>query len=579
MDWQHSGRIQQTVIYLGKLFRMFIYQNDWKVLPMAAVIAAIVTYVVGGDLYKTMEGTTVGAFAISCVCIWNGFFNSIQVICRERAILKREHRAGLHISAYVFSHMVYQAFLCLAQSIIVVLVLRVADVQLPAASYVMGNAMVDLVFTLFLIAYAADMMALFISSFVRNPTTAMTFMPFIMIFQLIFSGQFFELHGIALTATEFTISKWGMNALCAVGEYNKLPNDSMYKAFMKMDIEETNEKIESAGSAAREEANEFMASGSETSAAQVQAAVTYGNAAQLSPDMIASGIQGAGIDPKDLQGLDPNALKTLDTGALKDLDPSVLGTLDTAALQGIDTGAVKDLDPNALKELGSINSDDLAALSQAAGTAALPAEITTVPATTAAPVVTTAAPVVTATTTAATTVAAATAATVPAASSEETSAEDTLSEVVEVTEEETEDTTAEETSAEETTTEEIVTSEETTEPPVTAPAEETAAAEETAEGGDAGIGGMSADTISAMLSGGDTDEDEIDRMLRMMKDYLSDDEGRDKFIKKCGALSYSAEFESSYDNIMSSWFTLIGYIILFPILSVIVLEFIDKDKR
>ena len=28
------GRSGQTWIYLGKLFRMFIYQNDWKVLPM-----------------------------------------------------------------------------------------------------------------------------------------------------------------------------------------------------------------------------------------------------------------------------------------------------------------------------------------------------------------------------------------------------------------------------------------------------------------------------------------------------------------------------------------------------------------
>ena len=86
---RHTGRIPQTFIYLGKLFRMFIFQNDWKVLPMAAIIAGLISFAVGSNLFKTMEGTLTGSFAVACICIWNGFFNSIQVICRERAIIKR----------------------------------------------------------------------------------------------------------------------------------------------------------------------------------------------------------------------------------------------------------------------------------------------------------------------------------------------------------------------------------------------------------------------------------------------------------------------------------------------------------
>ena len=38
---KHRGRFSQVFIYLGKLFRMFIFQNDWKVFPMAAVIAGL----------------------------------------------------------------------------------------------------------------------------------------------------------------------------------------------------------------------------------------------------------------------------------------------------------------------------------------------------------------------------------------------------------------------------------------------------------------------------------------------------------------------------------------------------------
>ena len=81
---RHRGRGAQIFIDLGKLLRMFIYQNDWKVLPMAALIAGLVGMVIRKRLFITMEGTLMGAFAMVMVCIWNGCFNSIQVICRER---------------------------------------------------------------------------------------------------------------------------------------------------------------------------------------------------------------------------------------------------------------------------------------------------------------------------------------------------------------------------------------------------------------------------------------------------------------------------------------------------------------
>ncbi len=235
MGKQHSGHIEQTLIYTGKLFRMFIFQGDWKVLPMAAIIAGLVTYVIGSTLFVTMRGTLVGTFALSCICIWNGCFNSIQSVCRERPIVKREHRAGLHMSSYIFAHMIYQAFVCLCQTLIVIALLLSFRVHLPAASHVTGNVVFDLGITMFLTAYASDMLALFVSSIVRNTTVAMTIMPFIMIFQLVFSGGFFSLTGAALKVTDFAVSKWGLNAMCAVGEYNTLPNDIVITAINNMD--------------------------------------------------------------------------------------------------------------------------------------------------------------------------------------------------------------------------------------------------------------------------------------------------------------------------------------------------------
>ena len=128
---RHTGRIDQVFIYLGKQLRFFINQSDWKVLPMAAIIAGLVGMVIRRRFFVNMEGSLIGAFALTCVALWNGCFNSIQSVCRERPIVKREHRSGMHISAYVTAHMIYQFMLCAAQTALTMFVLRQLSVPIP----------------------------------------------------------------------------------------------------------------------------------------------------------------------------------------------------------------------------------------------------------------------------------------------------------------------------------------------------------------------------------------------------------------------------------------------------------------
>ena len=236
MEIKHSGRISQLFIYTGKLFRMFVLQNDWKMLPMAAIIAAIVSYVVGSTLFVNMAGTLMGTFGLTSICVWNGCFNSIQAICRERPIVKREHRSGLHITSYIGAHMIYQAFICLCQTGIIIVVLHISNVSFPSLSHVTGSVDADLFITMFLISYASDMISLFVSAIVRNTTTAMTVMPFVMIFQLIFSGGIFALSGFAHTLTDFAVSRWGLCAMCAISDYNSLPNEMILATIDNIDV-------------------------------------------------------------------------------------------------------------------------------------------------------------------------------------------------------------------------------------------------------------------------------------------------------------------------------------------------------
>ena len=231
---RHKGRTSQVLIYLGKQMRFFINESDWKVLPMAAVIAALVGMVIRRGYFQNMEGSLFGSFALTCVAIWNGCFNSIQSVCRERAIIKREHRSGMHISSYVAAHMIYQFFLCAAQTGLSMYVLLTMGVWFPAAGFMTPWMVLDIGITLMLISYASDMMSLFISSFSHTTTGAMTVMPFVLIFQLVFSGGLLPLPEWSRNISDYTISNYGFKALTAQTGYNEQPMVTAWEVLLSM---------------------------------------------------------------------------------------------------------------------------------------------------------------------------------------------------------------------------------------------------------------------------------------------------------------------------------------------------------
>ncbi len=231
---RHRGRAAQVGIYFGKLLRMFVYQSDWKVLPMAALIAGLVGMVIRKRMFINMEGTLMGSFALVCVCIWNGCFNSIQVICRERDVIKREHRSGMHISSYIFSHMLYQALLCLGQTIVTLYVTLATEVKYPLVGQVIPVFYVEFIISMFLITYASDMLSLWVSTLARTTTTAMTIMPFVLIFQLVFSGGMLTLPAWTRPLTHFTISNPGLKVIAAQADANHQPYASIASMVGKM---------------------------------------------------------------------------------------------------------------------------------------------------------------------------------------------------------------------------------------------------------------------------------------------------------------------------------------------------------
>lgn len=230
---RHRGRIRQIPLYFDKFLRMFIYMDDWKVLPMSALVAGVVCLVAGKRMFISVEGTTMGSLALTCICIWNGFFNSVQSVCRERSIVKREHRNGMHIASYIFAHMIYQALICIAQTIITLLVCTYGGMKFPEESIMTGSFYVDLGITLFLITYAADMMSLLISCIAKNTTSAMTIMPFMLIFELLFSDTVFSLSQRLKPFANLSFAKWGITSIASLSNINSQPMMSVWNQMVK----------------------------------------------------------------------------------------------------------------------------------------------------------------------------------------------------------------------------------------------------------------------------------------------------------------------------------------------------------
>ncbi len=166
--------------------------------------------------------TQTGIFYLVCVAIFIGICNSIQEVCKERNILKREYMANLRLGAYVTSKLVVQACVCLVQMILVmgIFYLFVCNKQLPESGVIFPSVWIEYYISLFLLSFSSDVIALLISSIVKSSASANNFIPIILIVQILFSGITFKMTGFMEKLSYLMISKYGMDALAISSRLN-----------------------------------------------------------------------------------------------------------------------------------------------------------------------------------------------------------------------------------------------------------------------------------------------------------------------------------------------------------------------
>ena len=206
-----------------RLFRYFAFRYDWVNLPIAVLITTIVASIAKADFFTTMDGTIKGSLALTCIAVWNGCFNSIKTVCRERKMIRRLKDGGMYLSSYIVSVMVYQAIMCLMQTILTMYTCTLIGIRFPYEGLVINNLAVEIAVTMFLISFASDLLCLCVSALVREVSTAMTVMPFILVIQLVFSGSIINIQAWSHSISRFTISNYGVKCIASQADYNRRP--------------------------------------------------------------------------------------------------------------------------------------------------------------------------------------------------------------------------------------------------------------------------------------------------------------------------------------------------------------------
>ncbi len=143
-----------------------------------------------------------------------GCVNAAREIVKEAPIYRRERAVNLGILPYMCSKIAVLALLCLLQSALLVVIIHTAD---PLQQGILWPALLEVYITLALASLVGLMMGLAISAIAPSTDRAMSFIPIILIPQVIFSGTVFPFKDVVTQVLSMVFAtRWSMAALGSI---------------------------------------------------------------------------------------------------------------------------------------------------------------------------------------------------------------------------------------------------------------------------------------------------------------------------------------------------------------------------
>ncbi len=221
---KRPSSIRQWLILVQRYTELI--KNDMMrlaILIFQPVIIGLLLYIVSdNDIFDIYENTKTMMFALCCSGIWIGLFNSIQEICKERNILRREYMTNLKLPVYVLSKFFVQAVIGLIQAILLAGAFMLA-VGKDGNGLFLDSFTPEIIFTIWVVIVTSEAMGFVVSANAKSGDKAMVVAPFLLIIQLLFSGILFKLEGFGKYISYATTSRWTVEALGSIADLNSLP--------------------------------------------------------------------------------------------------------------------------------------------------------------------------------------------------------------------------------------------------------------------------------------------------------------------------------------------------------------------
>ncbi len=175
----------------------------------------------GADAQKVL-------FIMAFATVLFGCINGAREIVKESAIYSRERAVNLGILPYMFSKIVVLGMLCLFQSAVLVFVVELGE---PLKQGILMPPVLETYITIALTSLAGLMIGLAISAIAPNNDRAISFVPIILLPQVIFSGAIIPLKDwfTQIMASIFP-TRWAMAALgSSIGLHaDKIGGDKLF---------------------------------------------------------------------------------------------------------------------------------------------------------------------------------------------------------------------------------------------------------------------------------------------------------------------------------------------------------------
>jgi ABC transport system ATP-binding/permease protein len=150
-------------------------------------------------------------FIMAFAGVMFGCLNGVRSIVRESAIYRRERMVNLGIVPYTFSKIFVLGIFCLLQSAILV---YLVNLKAPFHQGIFLPVVAEVYITVALTTFSGLMLGLTISAIAPNSDRAMSFVPLVLLPQVIFSSIIFNLNTPILQALgSLFAARWAMAAL------------------------------------------------------------------------------------------------------------------------------------------------------------------------------------------------------------------------------------------------------------------------------------------------------------------------------------------------------------------------------